>query len=70
VGRRSRRKVKLGIVRLSDCPKASDAELERVVRVLARSAAQILSGMGELRLSPDELMDNVRLRPRTGGGRR
>jgi len=58
------------MVRLSGSLKASDAELDRVVRVLARSAAQILSGMGELRLSPDELMDNVRLRPRTRGGRR
>lgn len=58
------------MVQLSGTPKVPDAELERVVAVLARSAAQILSGMGELKLSPDELMDNVRLRPRTRGGRR
>ena len=62
----------LGMVQLSGSPKVSDAKFERVVRVLARSAAQILAGMGELRLGADELIDNVRLRlrPRTRGGRR
>ena len=70
MARRSRRKAKLGMVQLSGTPKVGDGELERVVGVLARSAAQILSGMGELRLNPDELMDNMRLMPRTRGGRR
>lgn len=67
---RVRRKRELGMVRLSDCPVPADAEIERVVRALARTAAEILAGQGELMLAPDMIMNHVRLRPRVRGGKR